>query len=126
MTKNVRFIGDSRKRLRAFPEDVKDEIGHTFNLIDEGLDPTNIKKLKGFSHGVTEIIADFNKNTYRAVYTAKIGSKIYVLHCFQKKSKKGIKTPKQDIDLIKQRLNEAIKVAEAEEIKEAKDEKEDN
>jgi len=58
-----------------------------------------------------EIISDHNKNTYRAVYIAKLGDDIYVLHSFQKKSKTGIKTPKQDIDLIKQRLALAKKDA---------------
>lgn len=57
-----------------------------------------------------EIISNFDKNTYRAVYAVKIGEVIYVLHCFQKKSKQGIATPKQEIDLIKQRLKDAKQI----------------
>jgi len=66
------------------------------------------KPLKGFvGAGVLEIIENFFGNTYRAVYTVRFEKVVYVLHCFQKKSKHGIKTPQQDIDLIKQRLKVA-------------------
>lgn len=57
-----------------------------------------------------EIICDFDKNTYRAVYATKLGERIYVLHVFQKKSKSGIKTPKEEIDLIKRRLQTAKEI----------------
>lgn len=61
--------------------------------------------MKGFKGaGVVEVIEDFNKDTYRCVYTIKYGDKVYVLHAFQKKSKKGIATPKPDMDLINTRL----------------------
>ena len=62
------------------------------------------KPLKGIGSGIFEIRADYRTDTYRAVYAVKIGERIYVLHCFQKKSRRGIKTPKRDIDLIKRRL----------------------
>ena len=66
----------------------------------------NAKPLKGFgSAGVLEVVENFDKNTYRAVYTVKFKEAVYVLHSFQKKSKSGIATPKQDIDLVKQRFN---------------------
>ncbi len=65
------------------------------------------KPLKGVGSGVIEIRATHKTNTYRAVYTVKIGERIYVLHCFQKKAKKGIKTPKKEVDLIKERLKMA-------------------
>ena len=57
--------------------------------------------------GVLEIVENFDGDTYRAVYTVKFRKAVYVLHCFQKKSKHGIKTPQQDMDLIKQRLRTA-------------------
>ena len=57
--------------------------------------------------GIMEVVSDFDKNTHRAVCTVKIGEVLYVLHCFQKKSKQGIATPKYEIDLIKKRLKEA-------------------
>lgn len=65
------------------------------------------KRLKGIGSGVFEIRSTHKTNTYRAVYAVKIGEQIYVLHCFQKKAKKGIKTPKKEIDLIKERLKAA-------------------
>ena len=72
------------------------------------------KPLKGFD-GVIEIISDFKTNTYRAVYALKLGNKIYVLHAFQKKSRRGISTPKQEIDLIRKRFQEARKLAQEDE-----------
>ncbi len=70
-----------------------------------GIKPMEAKPLKGFGGaGVLEIIENFVGNTYRAVYTVKFAKVVYVLHCFQKKSKSGIKTPQHEIDLIKQRL----------------------
>lgn len=66
------------------------------------------KPLKGFGGaGVVEIVDDHQGDTYRAVYTVKFDSAVYVLHAFQKKSKKGIKTPQEEIELIKRRLKAA-------------------
>ncbi len=66
------------------------------------------KPLHGFGGAsVLEVVENFQGDTYRAVYTVRLADVVYVLHCFQKKSKSGIKTPKQDLDLIKQRLREA-------------------
>ncbi len=107
MLKKIIWIGDSLRNLKEFPDEVQDNIGYSLYKIQEGLTPRNTKPLKGFKVRVMEIIADHDTNTYRAVYTAKIDSVVYVLHCFQKKSKQGIKTPKQEIDLIKQRLQNA-------------------
>lgn len=103
--KGLDFIGSSRKDLRAFPEEVKDDIGYALFEAQEGKKPAAAKPLKGFGGaGVLEVIEDFAGDTYRAVYTVSFKKVIYVLHCFQKKSKHGIKTPQQDIDLIKSRL----------------------
>ena len=68
---------------------------------------SSAKPLKRVGGGVFEIVSDFDRNTYRAVYVAKLASGIYVLHVFQKKSRKGISTPKAEIDLIKTRLKRA-------------------
>ncbi len=66
------------------------------------------KPLKGFgSAGVVEIVEDSRGNTYRAVYTVRFAGAVYVLHCFEKKSKRGIETPKREMDLIRERLKEA-------------------
>lgn len=102
--RKLAWIGSTKWDLKNFPEAVRREIGYSLQEVQEGKMPSNSKPLKGIGSGVMEIVADYNKNTYRAVYAVKLGDLIYVLHIFQKKSKSGIKTPKQEIDLIKQRL----------------------
>ena len=112
--KPLSWIGSSRDDIREFPEEVKDDIGYALREVQKGEKPASAKPLKGFKGaGVLEIIEDFHTDTYRAVYTVKFAEIVYVLHCFQKKSKKGIRTPKQDIELIERRL----KVAEADYIR---------
>lgn len=106
--KRVDFIGSSREELRKFPEDVKQNIGYALFEAQRGQKPQVAKPLKGFSGaGVLEIVENFSSGTYRVVYTVRFQKVVYVLHCFQKKSKHGIKTPQQDINLIKQRLKMA-------------------
>jgi phage-related protein len=105
--KELVWVGSSLDDLKEFPEEVTDSIGYALHTVQEGLKPKNAKPLSAIGTGIMEIVSDFDKNTYRAVYAVKIGDVIYVLHCFQKKSKYGIATPKQEIDLIKQRFNEA-------------------
>jgi len=104
--KPVCWLGDTLKTIRTFPDEVQDDIGHGLFLVQSGLTPKDAKHLKGFS-SVIEIVTRFDAETYRTVYTTKIAEKVYVLHVFQKKSKSGIKTPQQDIDLITNRLKEA-------------------
>lgn len=100
----VFWVGDSKKRLLEFPTDVRRKIGYALEEAQAGEMPNKTKPLRGFS-GVFEIVRDYARDTYRAVYVANLGDLIYVLHCFQKKSKRGIKTPKKEIDLIRRRLN---------------------
>ncbi len=103
--KRLDFIGSSLDDLREFPDEVKQDIGHALHEVQMGIKPAEAKPLRGFgSAGVLEVIENFFGDTYRAVYTVKFVKVIYVLHCFQKKSKSGIKTPQHEIDLIKQRL----------------------
>jgi phage-related protein len=103
--KRLVWVGSSRRDLKAFPEEVKDAIGYALFEAQVGRKSQSAKPLAGFGGaGVLEIIEDFQRNTYRAVYTVKLSELIYVLHAFQKKSKKGITTPKVEIDLIKRRL----------------------
>ena len=110
--KSLEWIGSSRRDLREFPETVQDEIGDALQVAQEGDKHPKSKPLRGreFS-GVMEIRSNYERNTYRAVYATKIGDKIYVLHAFQKKSKKGIATPKKEINLIKRRLKRARELA---------------
>ncbi len=83
-------------------------MGYALRFAQAGVRPDNAKPLKGFKGaGVLEVVENFDGDTYRAVYTVKLAGVVYVLHCFQKKSKKGIATPQATIDLIHQRLRVA-------------------
>ena len=100
----------------AFPEDVWRRVGGALWEARIGRKAPYAKPLKGFGDaGVLEIVDDFDGDTFRAMYTVRFAKAVYVLHAFQKKSKKGIATPKQDVDLIKQRYKEARELAEHEE-----------
>jgi phage-related protein len=102
------WMGSSRRDLRSFPRQVRRDIGHALYAAQQGETDPAAKPLKGFSgRSVLEIIADYHGDTWRAVYTVRFPEAVYVLHAFQKKSKKGIGTPKQDMDLLHQRLGEA-------------------
>jgi len=96
------------------PEDVKDLFGHAIDLAQAGGRHQDAKVLTGFgSAGALEVVEDDHGSTYRAVYTVKFAGWVYVLHCFQKKSKTGIRTPKEDMDLIHARLRAARQDFEA-------------
>lgn len=106
--RRVDFIGSSREDLKRFPEEVKQDIGYALFEAQRGRKPICAKPLKGLGGaGVLEIFENFSGSTYRVVYTVKFQNVIYVLHCFQKKSKHGIKTEQQDIELVKRRLRSA-------------------
>lgn len=102
------WVGSSLKDLREFPDEVKDEMGFALYEAQCGLKPTAAKPLKGFGGAsVLEIVSDYQTDTYRAVYTVRLAERVYVLHAFQKKSKKGIATLKADIEMVKRRLRQA-------------------
>lgn len=106
--KRVIWMGSSRKDVKHFPEDVKDEIGHALWLAQCGEKHITAKPLKGFgSATVLEIVDDFDTDTYRAVYTVRFERVVFVLHCFQKKAKRGSGTPRADMHLIRNRLKDA-------------------
>ena len=106
--KDVFWIGSSLKDLSRFPDDVKQVLGYGIYLAQTGDKHPDAKPLKGFGGaGVLEIVDDFDGDAYRAVYTVKFSEFVYVLHAFQKKSKKGAATPQADIELIKTRLKDA-------------------
>src|SRR4051812_4955950 len=106
--KPVEWVGSSLDDLRGFPEGVQDEIGFALYQAQRGGKRVSAKPLKGFKGaGVLEIVESHEGNAYRAVYTVRFKSAIYVLHAFQKKSKKGIKTPREELDLVQKRLKTA-------------------
>ena len=90
------------------PDNVKREFGHSLRDIQKGRDPGNTKLLKHLGEpGVSEIVVDEREGTFRTVYTVEFKDAVAVLHVFQKKSKKGIATPKEEIDLVLQRIKQA-------------------
>lgn len=103
--KDVVWVGSSRDDLKGFPAEVRHEIGFALYRAQEGAKHPNAKPLQGFGSAGVEVIEDFEADTYRAVYTVTLTSVIYVLHAFQKKSKKRGRTTKQDMALIRSRLH---------------------
>ena len=110
--KAVRWVGSSYDDLLALPEEVRRAVGYALYVAQNGDKADNAKPLKGFGGGVLEVIEDHDGDTYRAVYTVRFERAVYVLHAFQKKSKRGIKTPKRDLDLIETRLKAARQMEE--------------
>ena len=112
--KPLKWVGSAKRDLNAMPDDVQDTFGHALDLAQIGTRHPDAKVLSGFgSAGVLEVVEDCVGSTFRAVYTVKFAGWVYVLHCFQKKSKSGIKTPKEDLDLINARLKAATQDFEA-------------
>lgn len=108
--KPVFWEGSSRKDLKKFPQAVRQTVGMALFDAQTGGKHPDAKPLKGFGGaGVLEVVEDDDGNTYRAVYTVKFAGVVYVLHAFQKKSKSGKKTPAEEIEKVKSRLNEAEK-----------------
>jgi phage-related protein len=108
--KPLEWIASSHKDLMALPADVRRFFGFALSLAQAGDKHDAAKVLKGYGGaGVLELVEHDAGGTYRAVYTVKFAEAVFVLHCFQKKSKRGIATPKEDMDIIHARL----KIAEA-------------
>ena len=108
--KPVRWIGRSLEDLRRFPEDVRRRVGVALWEAQLGAKAGYAKPLKGFGGGgVLEIVEAHDGDAYRGVYTVKFANAVYVLHVFQKKSTKGIRTPRADIETVLRRL----KIADA-------------
>jgi phage-related protein len=108
LPKPVRWVGGSKEDLSAFPVDVRLRVGGALWEAQIGGKAPYAKPLKGFGGaGVLEIVDDFDGDTFRAVYTVRFAKAVYVLHAFQKKSKRGVATPKAELDLIGQRLKRA-------------------
>jgi phage-related protein len=112
-SKPLFWVGSSKKDLMALPLPVRKFFGHALDFAQRGDQHDAAKPLKGFGGaGVVEIVEDDAGGTYRAVYTVRFAEAVFVLHCFQKKSKTGIATPKQDMDIVRARLKVAGLIAE--------------
>ena len=107
MLKPVEWVGSSKGDLKKFPAGVQDRIGFALYQAQIGLRHRDTKLLKGLGPQVLEIVSRHDGDTYRAVYTVRFKLAVYVLHAFQKKARRGIETPKQEIDLVKRRLRTA-------------------
>ena len=114
------WLGNSKRNIRGFPEGAQKLIGDELQLIQFGGMPKDAKPFKGVGSGVLEIAIPYDGNAYRTVLAVQLGKKIYVLHAFQKKSTKGIGTPKHEVDLIGQRYREAKELAKNEQEKNKK------
>ena len=103
----VHWVGSSKKDLLAFPAQVVDDLGYALSVVQHGGTPPSAKAWKGEGPGIFELVEDHRGDAFRAVYTVRFEKAIYVLHCFQKKSPSGVRTARQDIALIHERLKMA-------------------
>ena len=111
--KPLAWVGSTKRDFIAFPEPVKGEMGNALGVAQFGGKHPSAKPWKGQGSGVFEIVEDFDGDTYRAVYTVRFREVVYVLHAFQKKSPKGIRTARGDIELVERRLRTARQDYEA-------------
>lgn len=103
--KPIVWVGGSKRDLSAFPRTVKVKLGFALHEAQLGKKHVDAKPLKGFGGaGVVEIVATHKKNAYRGIYTVRFDRRVYVLHVFQKTSRHGIATPKQEMELLRERL----------------------
>jgi phage-related protein len=110
--RTVVWLGNARKNLKGFPKGAQKLAGDELQLIQFGGMPRDAKPFKGVGSGVLELALRYASDAYRVVVAVQLGRRIYVLHAFQKKSKKGIATPQRDVDLIKKRYAEARELAD--------------
>lgn len=108
--KDLIWIASSLRDLKDFPEPVQKVMGFALFQAQCGGKHVQAKPFKTKGGGVVEVVEDYDTDTYRVVYTVRLGDELYVLHSFQKKSKTGIKTPKPDVDVIESRLKIATRL----------------
>ena len=100
----ISWVKAAQKEFDTFPLEVKQKIVRALRIAYEGKNADIAKPMKGLGSGVFEIAFPHNTNAYRVVYAVQIGEDVWVIHAFQKKAKKGLATPKKEIDLIKDRI----------------------
>ena len=107
MLKPVIWIGSSSADLKRFPDPVRRRMGFAVYQAQAGLRHRGAKPLKGLGSGVLEVVSRHDGDTFRAVYTVRFETAVYVLHAFQKKARRGVATPKKELDLVRRRLRAA-------------------
>lgn len=103
--KDIAFLGASLDDIKAFPDDIRQDVGYQLHLVQSGEMPTDFKYMKSIGAGVIEIRQKDENGIYRTIYTAKFADCVYVLHAFVKKTQK---TSKADIEIAKSRLKALI------------------
>lgn len=103
--RKISWIKTAAKDFKKFLQGARDKIEDALTITAQGEKSNLDKPMKSLGAGVFEIALKYRKDAYRAVYVLQIEKELWVVHAFKKKSKSGIKTPKQDIDLIKARIN---------------------
>ena len=103
--KPVKWLGDSRERIREFPDDLRREVGHQLERVQAGKEPADRKPMPSVGLGVSEIRVRDRTGAFRIIYVAKFSEAVYVIHAFQKKARK---TPKPDIDLAGKRFRDLV------------------
>jgi phage-related protein len=111
--KELRWVGSSKRDFLAFPPAVVSEMGYALGLAQLGGKHPRAKPWKGQGPGVFELVESFDDDAYRAIYTVRFESLVYVLHAFQKKSPSGIRTAATDVALVAERLKKAREDFEA-------------
>src|SRR5579863_7530033 len=103
-TRPISWVKAARKEFEKFPMEAQSECWTALTIAAEGGKADVVKPLHGLGSGVFEIALPFRGDAFRVVYAVQLGEEIWVVHAFQKKSTQGIKTPKREIDLVKDRL----------------------
>ncbi|MGB6555469.1 MAG: type II toxin-antitoxin system RelE/ParE family toxin [Candidatus Binataceae bacterium] len=105
------WVRSSKEDLKRFPDLAQRHIGFALKMAQTGDKHPDAKPLHGFGGAsVLEIVDHYDRGTYRAVYTVRFAEAIYIIHCFQKKSRHGIATSQRDINLIRERLARAEEI----------------
>lgn len=105
--KDIAWLGSTLAILRLFPDNIKSELGHDLDLVQQGLSPRDYKVMNNLGNGIIEIRQRDHNGAFRLVYVAKFTKRIYVLHAFQKKAQK---TSPRDLELIKKRYQTLLEI----------------
>jgi phage-related protein len=103
-TRPIRWMKAARKDFEDFPQGARDDLLDALTAVADGGHPSIAKPLTGLGSGVMELALRHRGDAFRVVYALQIGADVWVIHAFQKKSKAGIATPRQEIDLVRERL----------------------